>query len=160
MTPPISLRRVRRPLTGPASAATGPTNVADAPRSPARHAAPTGDTALDVVDARFKSVADPTRLRILNLLAAGELCVCDVVDILALPQPTVSRHLGLLRRAGLVSATRLWKFAHYRLAEPGDPVHRAILTCVDACAARVPTLVAERVVAAQHAADRARQPCD
>jgi ArsR family transcriptional regulator len=126
----------------------------------ARNAAPTGDTALDVVDARFKSVADPTRLRILNLLAAGELCVCDVVDILALPQPTVSRHLGLLRRAGLVSATRLWKFAHYRLAEPGDPVHRAILTCVDACAARVPTLVAERVVAAQHAAERARQPCD
>ncbi|MBK6306879.1 MAG: ArsR family transcriptional regulator [Gemmatimonadetes bacterium] len=128
MTPPISLRRVRRPLTGPASAATGPTNVADAPRSPARNAAPTGDTALGVVDARLKSVADPTRLRILNLLAAGELCVCDD--------------------------------AHYRLAEPGDPVHRAILTCVDACAARVPTLVAERVVAAQHAAERARQPCD
>lgn len=160
MTPPIALRRVRRPLTGPANAPLVPSDLADAPRLAAHIAAPSGDTALDVVDARFKSVADPTRLRILNLLAAGELCVCDVVDILALPQPTVSRHLGLLRRAGLVSAMRLWKFAHYRLAEPGDPVHRAILTCVDACAARVPTLVAERVAAAQHAAERARQPCD
>lgn len=141
-----------------------PSDVADVTRLVGRAAphvdTPTGDTALDAVDARFKSVADPTRLRILNLLAAGELCVCDVVDILALPQPTVSRHLGLLRRAGLVSATRLWKFAHYRLAEPGDPVHRAILACVEACAACVPMLVAERAVAAQHAAERARQPCD
>jgi len=56
--------------------------------------------------------ADPTRLRVLNLLGAGELCVCDIVEILDLPQPTVSRHLAALRDTGLVAVTREWKFAH------------------------------------------------
>jgi len=45
----------------------------------------------------FNGFADPTRLRILNLLAAGELCVCDLVELLDLPQPLVSRHLAYLR---------------------------------------------------------------
>ena len=44
----------------------------------------------------------------------GELCVCDLVDLLALPQPLVSRHLAYLRRTGLVEVTRESKFAHYR----------------------------------------------
>jgi len=77
-------------------------------------AAPT----VDDLDAVFKGFADPTRIRILSVLAAGELCVCDIVDILRLPQPAVSRHLAYLRRMGLVDATREWKFAHYRLAKP------------------------------------------
>ena len=157
MTPPVSLRRVRRPTTRiDDTAALAPAASADSPDA----TGPSGDPVLDAVDVRFKCLADITRLRILNLLAAGELCVCDVVDILALPQPTVSRHLGLLRRAGLVAATRAWKFAHYRLSSPSDAVHEAILTCVDACATTVPSLVAERALAAQHAAERARQPCD
>ena len=77
---------------------------------------------LDDLDQLFKGFADPTRIRILSLLAAGELCVCDIVTILELPQPTVSRHLAYLRRMGLVKATREWKFAHYRLAEPDHAV--------------------------------------
>jgi len=44
------------------------------------------------LDAVLKGFADPTRIRILSLLAAGELCVCDIVEILGLPQPAVSRH--------------------------------------------------------------------
>lgn len=79
-------------------------------------AAATPTATLDHADALFKGFADPTRLRILNLLAAGELCVCDIVEILGVAQPTISRHLAYLRRSGLVSATRDWKFAHYRLA--------------------------------------------
>lgn len=142
MTSPISLRRVRLPLT-------------DSPTSDT-----TTDAALDAVDARFKGIADPTRLRILNLLSVGELCVCDVVDILSLPQPTVSRHLGQLRRIGLVAATREWKFAHYRLSPALDAVHASILACVDAAMRTVPSLASERAEAARHAAERARQPCD
>lgn len=52
------------------------------------------------LDAVFKGFADPTRIRILSVLAAGELCVCDIVDVLRLPQPAVSRHLAYLRRDG------------------------------------------------------------
>ncbi|HEX9779019.1 MAG TPA: metalloregulator ArsR/SmtB family transcription factor, partial [Geopsychrobacteraceae bacterium] len=50
----------------------------------------------------FKALSDETRLRILALLQAGELCVCDLMAILDLPQSTVSRHLAYLRNAGLV----------------------------------------------------------
>ena len=82
--------------------------------------------ALDDVDAVFRGFADPTRIRILNLLVAGELCVCDIVEILHLPQPAVSRHLAYLRRAGLVAATREWKYAHYRLAEPATLMDAAL----------------------------------
>ena len=46
------------------------------------------------LDLLFKGFADPTRIRILSVLAAGELCVCDIVELLGLPQPTVSRHLA------------------------------------------------------------------
>jgi ArsR family transcriptional regulator len=56
------------------------------------------------VDHMFRAFSDPIRLRILHLIADGELCVCDLVEILGLPQPTVSRHLSYLRKAGLVSA--------------------------------------------------------
>jgi ArsR family transcriptional regulator len=114
---------------------------------------------VDDLDALFKGFADPTRIRILNLLAAGELCVCDVVDILALPQPTVSRHLGYLRRMGLVTATRAWKFAHYRLAEPDNVVHQNLIACVRSCFVGVPSLDLERRQAERRAAARAAEPC-
>lgn len=168
MTSPISLRRVRRPLTERLTPA--PTDLTDGTDAAVASGAAVGsgagddteavgDAALAGVDARLKSIADPTRLRILNLLASGELCVCDVVDILALPQPTVSRHLGQLRRSGLVAATREWKFAHYRLSPARDAVHASILACVDAAMRTVPSLASERSEAARHAAERARLPC-
>lgn len=121
------------------------------------------DVDLDDLDALFKGFADPTRLRVLNLLAAGELCVCDIVDILALPQPAISRHLGYLRRMGLVEATRARKFAHYRLAEPANTVHRNLVNCVRSCFTGVPTLDAERAAAEcrvhERAGEGARTSC-
>lgn len=107
----------------------------------------------------FKAFADPTRLRILSLLAAGELCVCDIVEILGIPQPTVSRHLAALRAAGLVAVTREWKFAHYRLAEPADPVHRNLIKCVRSCFRGIRSLDRERVKAEQRASARETDPC-
>lgn len=114
---------------------------------------------VDDLDALFKGFADPTRLRVLNALAAGELCVCDLVDLLGLSQPAVSRHLAYLRRMGLVEATREWKFAHYRLAEPRNAVHRNLLACVRSCFTGVPMLDAERAEAAERVRARAEAPC-
>ena len=62
----------------------------------------------DVSDlaAMLKVLADETRLRIFALLTSGELCVCEIVDVLGMPQSLVSNHLRVLRRAGLVRARR------------------------------------------------------
>lgn len=79
------------------------------------------------------TVAEPTRLRILNCLAAAPLFVSDLQAVLDLPQPTVSRHLQVLRRAHLVRDTPIAQFVLYRL-RPNDGTHgrmlRAILDAV------------------------------
>lgn len=65
----------------------------------------------------FKALGDPVRLRLFKLLADhDELCVCHLTDALNLPQSTVSRHLGVLRHAGLMQTRREGKWMHYRLA--------------------------------------------
>jgi ArsR family transcriptional regulator, arsenate/arsenite/antimonite-responsive transcriptional repressor len=76
----------------------------------------------------FKTLSDPTRLRLLNLLASGETCVCELADTLRVVQPKVSRHLAHLKRAGLVEARRDGKWMHYRSATHGDSLVRHILT--------------------------------
>ena len=117
------------------------------------------ETTVEDLDAVFKGFADPTRIRILSVLAAGELCVCDIVDILRLPQPAVSRHLAYLRRMGLVEATREWKFAHYRLAAPEHAVHQNLLNCVRTCFRGIDSLDAERRQAEARVLARASEPC-
>jgi ArsR family transcriptional regulator len=74
----------------------------------------------------FKTLSDPTRLRLLNLLACGETCVCELTDTLRVVQPKVSRHLARLKRAGLVEARREGKWMHYRTRH-GDPLVRHVL---------------------------------
>lgn len=74
----------------------------------------------------FKALADETRLRILGLLLAGEVCVCHIHESLRIPQPKASRHLAYLRRAGLVATRREGLWVHYRLADASDPVLAAI----------------------------------
>jgi ArsR family transcriptional regulator, arsenate/arsenite/antimonite-responsive transcriptional repressor len=69
----------------------------------------------------FRALADRTRLRLINLLADDEVCVCFFVAVLGVNQPKISRHLAYLRRAGVVSARRDGKWMHYRLVEPTDP---------------------------------------
>ena len=111
------------------------------------------------LDTVFKGFADPTRIRILSLLAAGELCVCDLVDILDLPQPTVSRHLAYLRASNLVAVTRDLNFAHYRLAEPKGDVHRNLIACVKRCFTGIKSLDAERRQAVARVKQREKEPC-
>ena len=79
------------------------------------------------LDQLFRALADPTRLRLLNLIAGREVCVCFFVEILGVSQPKISRHLAYLRRAGLVAARREGKWMHYRLETPQDEVARDIL---------------------------------
>lgn len=75
----------------------------------------------------FAALADRTRLRLLNLLRRGEVCVCYFVETLGETQPKISRHLAYLRRAGVVKARRDGKWIHYSLARPSDQQLAAVL---------------------------------
>lgn len=78
----------------------------------------------------FQALGDPTRLRLLNLMAAGEVCVCYFVEIFDEPQPKISRHLAYLRRAGLVAARRDGKWMHYGMVMPSDTAQAQVLKAV------------------------------
>jgi len=69
----------------------------------------------------LKAAGEPTRLRILNLLRGGPICVCELQAVLQIPQPTVSRHLAALRHAGLVRDDRDGTRVVYSLAAPDTP---------------------------------------
>lgn len=75
----------------------------------------------------FKTLSDPTRLRLLSLLTCGETCVCELTDTLRVVQPKVSRHLAQLKRAGLVEARRDGKWMHYRWTQRSEPLLRHVL---------------------------------
>lgn len=74
----------------------------------------------------FKGLADASRLRILNLLMHGELCVCDIQYVLDSPQPNVSRHLTYLKNSGLVVDRREGPRMYYRITQSSDGVHRKL----------------------------------
>lgn len=74
----------------------------------------------------FAALADRTRLRLLNLMREGEVCVCFFAEALGTNNPKISRHLAYLKRAGLVSARRDGKWMHYSLQKPADPNAREI----------------------------------
>jgi len=71
---------------------------------------------LKEVERTLKAAADATRLRILRMLEDGDLCVCQVVEVLGLSQSTVSRHLLVLKDAGLIEDEKRGKWVFYRLA--------------------------------------------
>src|SRR3712207_394868 len=81
----------------------------------------------------LRAAAEETRLRILALLAEGELSVSDLTDILGQSQPRISRHLKLLVDAGLVERHREGAWAFFRVAEHGPAVRilRPVLTALD-----------------------------
>jgi ArsR family transcriptional regulator len=73
------------------------------------------DSPLRQLTEAFKGLADPTRLRIMNLLLHGELCVCHIQRVLGASQPNVSRHLNYLKHSGLVLDRREGFRVYYRL---------------------------------------------
>lgn len=80
----------------------------------------------------FRALADRTRLRIVNLLARGSLCVCDIQRILEQPQSSVSRHLALLKSAGLILDRRDGMRTFYALTASDSRLMRAVLGAIRA----------------------------
>lgn len=68
----------------------------------------------------LRALSDEIRLRIINLLSTGELCVCEIVDTLQLPQSTVSRHLTILKNAGMVEDNKQGQWVFYKLTSGKD----------------------------------------
>lgn len=99
----------------------------------------------------FRALGDETRLRMVALLAHGELCVCHVERALELSQPTVSRQLGVLRMAGLVEARREGSWMYYALAPQDQAAVRAVM------AQLIELFGAARAIRADHA--KLRRAC-
>lgn len=93
----------------------------------------------------FAALADTTRLRLLNLMAGREICVCHFVEILGQSQPKISRHLAYLRRAGIVSARRDGKWMHYRILPQQNAAAASILDSALASLCADKRMQAERV---------------
>lgn len=85
------------------------------------------------LDELLRAAGDPTRLRILNLLRQGRVCVCDLRQVLGLAQPTVSRHLAVLRHAGLVSDVRSGNRMLYSLTPADSPQMKAFFEFLQQC---------------------------
>jgi len=96
-------------------------------------------------EAALKAAGDPTRTRILKLLEQGELCVCQVQAVLGLAPSTVSKHLAILKAAGLVEDRREGKWIHYGLASASrNPHGGGILALLRGPLDREPRIVADR----------------
>ncbi len=76
-----------------------------------------------------RALSDPARIRILAMLASRPLCVCEVVAVLRLSQPTVSQHLAILKDAGLVQDESRGRWSHYRLS-PADAERKRLVRLV------------------------------
>jgi len=105
----------------------------------------------------FKALSDETRLRILGLLSDGELCVCDIMAVLELPQSTASRHLAYLRHSNWVFGTRRGKWMYYRLAAniSDNSVHHRILQYL----AGLTEVRADRQKLTSHLAEKDKKSC-
>ena len=81
----------------------------------------------------FKALSDETRLRIIILLSEKELCVCQIEAALVLSQAKVSRHLTVLRHAGLVHARRNGLWIYYSIARPANCLEKKMFSCFKTC---------------------------
>lgn len=103
-----------------------------------------GDHGVRPLTRLFRALADETRVRIVALLAHGELCVCHLERALEQSQPNISRHLGVLRAAGVVEARRDGTWVYYRIAPQEHAAVEELL------AALVRSFGAERAIRADH----------
>ena len=120
---------------------------------------PAARNALRAIAELHDACADPARLRLINLLAGGELCVCDLVALTGLSQPFVSRHLARLRRAEIVEVERRRTFAYYRLAELPAAAQAQLDATLDSVLAADPALRRDRNAATATAERRSAVPC-
>ncbi|GAB4310914.1 MAG: metalloregulator ArsR/SmtB family transcription factor [Methanobacteriaceae archaeon] len=72
-----------------------------------------------IIDAEIiKALSDPTRLKIIHLLEHGEMCVCEIITAMEKPQPTISHHLNILKKAGFLKWRKEGVWIHYKLSNP------------------------------------------
>lgn len=98
----------------------------------------------------FAALADKTRLRLLNLMRDGEVCVCFFAETLGTNNPKISRHLSYLKRADLVTARRDGKWIHYRINEPKDPQAKAVFDATMKLLRSNPEMARDRKRLADH----------
>ena len=99
----------------------------------------------------FRALGDETRLRIVALLAHGELCVCHLEAALGISQPNCSRHLAILKAAGLVDSRRDGTWVYYRISDQEHASVRSVLEVLTRA------FGAERALRADHA--RLKKTC-
>jgi len=92
----------------------------------------------------FAALADRTRLRLINLIGDEEVCVCFLVEVIGPNQPKISRHLAYLKRAGLVSIRKDWKWSHYRLVTPTNLYAAKVFSEVRSWLKNEPAMQADR----------------
>ncbi|MDO9633388.1 MAG: metalloregulator ArsR/SmtB family transcription factor [Humidesulfovibrio sp.] len=92
----------------------------------------------------MKALSDPGRVKVLKMLEAREMCACEIIGLLGLAQPTVSRHLKVLVDAGLITGRKVGSWVHYRLA-PASPYATAVLTALPAWLEDDPEIKAMRL---------------
>ena len=112
------------------------TDVSDCAPSPLT-GTPLGAVAADGLAATLKALADPVRLRLLSQIAArdgGEACVCDISDGIDVSQPTISHHLKVLRRAGLLDSERRGSWVFYRVVPAALDELSGLLAVIGAAA--------------------------
>lgn len=97
----------------------------------------------------FLALGDRTRLRLLNLMKGGEVCVCFFVEVLDEPQPKISRHLAVLRKSGMVSTRRDAKWMHYSIAELSHPTAQRIFAFTLDALANDPEMKRDRAALAK-----------
>ena len=91
----------------------------------------------------FRALADPTRLRIFNLLSRGPLCVCHFQEILGISQVLVSQHLASLRKTGMVESVQHAQWRIYRLKNHPDPNTRKLLRAIAEASGAEPLLASD-----------------
>lgn len=104
-----------------------------------------------------RALGDPTRWRILRLVREDALCVCELADILGMPQSSVSSHVQIIRKAGLLESERCEKWTYFRLsAQARELVETIALTFDDASTSEART---DRAKAVQRLARREQSCC-
>jgi len=90
-----------------------------------------------------KSLSDPNRVRVLMFLRGGELCVCQLMEMLGLAPSTVSKHMSILYQAGLVETRKEGRWTYYRLSDSPSPIIQGVLGWIEKSLSKEAQIVAD-----------------
>jgi len=108
----------------------------------------------------LKALADESRLRILQLLVGGELCVCELMAVLGLPQSTVSRHLSYLRNSGWLQDRREGVWMYYRIDDEMNELAGSLFPVLAEQLSRTRQGAADRLALEKYQQEQARKTCN